>query len=51
MEIVSRTIETFMPNWIVICDHINLFVNGETGQSIQCKLCDLQYAVSVLKAK
>jgi hypothetical protein len=49
MEIESSTIETFMPNWIVICKHISLFVNHVTGQSIQCHVCDIQYAVQVLE--
>ena len=51
MHIEVRYIETDFPNWIVVCDHIKLFVNAPTGESIQCSVCDIQYALHILKKK
>ena len=49
MEIIIRKIRAYFPRWVPICDHISLFVNQQTAQSIQCSSCDLQYAISILK--
>lgn len=49
MEIKSRTFQTFFPNWMVVCKHISMYVIDETGESIQCNVCNIQYAITVIR--